>query len=124
MGFRFSVFAFVVSVVIAVPAFSSPRGDLDISYGKLPLSFVENRGQVDDRAKFVIRGPRGSAFFANDGVVFDLRGKSPDEFEKELFPLYAEAVVSGHPCPDRTPDRGFRTSASRNNVNQFRAGIR
>ena len=82
MSFRCSFFAFVVSAVIAVPAFSSLRGDLDISYSKLPLSFVENRGQVDEQAKFVIRGPRGSAFFANDGVVFDLRGKSPDEFEK------------------------------------------
>ena len=42
------------------------------SYGKLPLSFVENRGQMDKRARFVIRGPRASAFFRNDGVTFDL----------------------------------------------------
>ena len=42
------------------------------SYGKLPLSFVENKGQLDKRARFVIRGPRASAFFRNDGVTFDL----------------------------------------------------
>ncbi|MHB1459347.1 MAG: DUF7948 domain-containing protein, partial [Armatimonadota bacterium] len=42
------------------------------AYGKLPLSFVENRGQMDKRARYVISGPRASAFFRNDGVTFDL----------------------------------------------------
>ena len=42
------------------------------SYGKLPLSFVENKGQMDKRARYVISGPRASAYFRNDGVTFDL----------------------------------------------------
>lgn len=43
-----------------------------LQYGKLPLSFVENHGQLDDEVEYVIRGPRGSAFFTKGGVTFDL----------------------------------------------------
>ena len=41
-------------------------------YGKLPLSFVENRGQLDEAVRYVIRGPQASAFFTDTGVTFDL----------------------------------------------------
>ena len=42
------------------------------AYGKLPLSFVENKGQFNKRVRYVISGSRSSAFFRNDGVTFDL----------------------------------------------------
>jgi len=42
------------------------------AYGKLPLSFVENKGQLDKRVRYAIHGPRASAFFRNDGITFDL----------------------------------------------------
>ena len=60
---------------ITLPAISANQvtnARVATSYGKLPLSFVENKGQMDKRARFVIRGPRASAFFRNDGVTFDL----------------------------------------------------
>lgn len=41
-------------------------------YGKLPLSFIENKGQLDKQVRYVIRGPQASAFFTNNGVTFDL----------------------------------------------------
>ncbi len=47
------------------------------AYGKLPLSFVENRGQLDRAVRYVIRGPRASAFFTDSGVTFDLRARIP-----------------------------------------------
>ena len=60
---------------ITLPAISANKvvdARVAKSYGKLPLSFVENKGQIDKRARFVITGPRASAFFRNDGVTFDL----------------------------------------------------
>ncbi|MHB1457735.1 MAG: DUF7948 domain-containing protein [Armatimonadota bacterium] len=56
----------------AISAVQKMDARVAASYGKLPLSFVENKGQMDKRARFVIRGPRASAYFRNDGVTFDL----------------------------------------------------
>ena len=39
-------------------------------YGKLPLTFVENRGQLDERVRFQARSPRATVFFTPAGVVF------------------------------------------------------
>ena len=65
----------VLSLVMAAHAISADhKTNIRVakSYGMLPLSFAENKGQMDKRARFVIRGPRASAFFRNDGVTFDL----------------------------------------------------
>jgi hypothetical protein len=37
---------------------------------KLPLRFEENRGQVDARMRYLVRGKEATAFFASDRVVF------------------------------------------------------
>ena len=42
------------------------------AYGKLPLTFVENHGQLDKRVKYVINGPRATAFFTDDGLTLDM----------------------------------------------------
>lgn len=58
------------------------------AYGKLPLSFVENRGQLDKQVRYVIRGSEASAFFTNKGVTFDLtqsqtgKPKSPHDIDR------------------------------------------
>jgi Beta-propeller repeat/Abnormal spindle-like microcephaly-assoc'd, ASPM-SPD-2-Hydin len=43
-------------------------------YGKLPLSFEENRGQTDARVKFLSRGSGYTLFLPGDEAVFSLRG--------------------------------------------------
>ena len=73
--FLISVLAMISILSSTMPALSSiQKADARTAkaYGKLPLSFVENRGQLDKRARYVINGPRASAFFRNDGVTFDL----------------------------------------------------
>ena len=47
----------------------------------MPLSFVENKGQLNEQVRYVIRGPRASAFFRNDGVTFDLYDAATDHIE-------------------------------------------
>ncbi len=42
------------------------------SYGKLPLSFIENRGQVREEAFYYVKGRQGSIYFTREGIVYDL----------------------------------------------------
>ena len=42
------------------------------AYGKLPLCFIENQGQVDSRVKFYIKRPGQTLYFTENGIVFDL----------------------------------------------------
>ncbi len=50
------------------------------NYGKLPLSFEANNGQMDGRVRFRSRGSKYSLFLTQDGVVLALRGvKKPQD---------------------------------------------
>jgi len=42
------------------------------TYGKLPLYFIENNGQVDEQVSFYERGAGHATFFTRDGVVLSL----------------------------------------------------
>ncbi|MDD5434685.1 MAG: hypothetical protein PH343_04580, partial [Nitrospira sp.] len=38
------------------------------TYGKLPLYFIQNNGQMDEKVKFYEKGSGRTTFFAKDGV--------------------------------------------------------
>jgi len=42
------------------------------SYGDLPLSFIENRGQVGKEVSFYLNGERGTIYFTREAIVYDL----------------------------------------------------
>ncbi len=44
------------------------------SYGKLPLYFIENQGQIDPRVAYYIQGRDKSIYFTGSGVTFALTG--------------------------------------------------
>ena len=48
----------------------APR--LDASFGKLPLYFVENGGQLDSRVAYAVQGGDTSAYFTSKGVTLSL----------------------------------------------------
>jgi uncharacterized protein (TIGR03437 family) len=50
-----------------------PRAPLDV-YGKLPLYFVENRGQTDNRVAFYIQGSDKTIYFTDEGLTIRLMG--------------------------------------------------
>jgi hypothetical protein len=50
-----------------------------VNYGKLPLSFQENRGQTDARVKFLSHGNRYSIRLAPSEVLLNLHGKAGRE---------------------------------------------
>jgi hypothetical protein len=60
---------------------------IDLDYGKIPLYFVPNKGQVDEQALFYAKASRYTLWLTREGLVFDSirkRGKiSPESQSKE-----------------------------------------
>src|SRR5687767_7650675 len=54
------------------PIPSSPSTQLGNAYGRLPLSFEENRGQVDGKVKFLSRGNGYTLFLTATEAVLSL----------------------------------------------------
>lgn len=52
------------------------KAKLHEAYGKLPLSFIKNEGQVDQRVEFYEKGSRHTTFFTKDGVYLTLTRSS------------------------------------------------
>jgi hypothetical protein len=59
-------------------------------YGRLPLSFIENQGQVSEPVRYYVKAPGGTVYFTPDEVVMDFVKKNPvnspdtDEDKKEV----------------------------------------
>ncbi len=45
------------------------------AYGKLPLYFIENKGQVDSRVAYYVQGSDTTLYFTHEGVTFGLTGE-------------------------------------------------
>ncbi len=56
-----------------VSATAAPaQARLERDWGQLPLYFVENQGQLDERVAYTIQGSDKTIYFAPDGVTFAL----------------------------------------------------
>jgi uncharacterized protein (TIGR03437 family) len=78
------------------------------SYGRLPLYFIENRGQLDSQVAYYIQGGDKSIYFTGSGLTFALTGN--EESESSSQPLvhpasYREAGFSMDPGPQRQAQR-------------------
>ncbi|EDP75942.1 SBBP repeat-containing protein [Hydrogenivirga sp. 128-5-R1-1] len=72
--------------------------DLIQNYGKLPLHFIENRGQLDKRVKFYERGTAHSTYFTEEGVYVVLHGRNREPEVLSIKPL------GGNPEPHITAE--------------------
>jgi hypothetical protein len=87
---RASAPAPVISDTLPIDRTASAR--LSENYGKLPLSFEANQGQVDEDVKFLSRGRGYTMFLTSGGAVMTLRApgkenkQSGDVRETELRP--------------------------------------
>ena len=54
------------------------------SYGKLPLSFIENKGQVNKTVSYYLKGRQGTIYFTQEGMVYDLVSAGPSHPKKTL----------------------------------------
>ena len=76
--FLFSVSFLTVSEA-AAPGKADKEGILE-AFGKLPLYFTENKGQLDSRVRFYVKTSGQTLYFTDEGIVFDLlRGEKAAE---------------------------------------------
>ena len=82
------------------------------SYAKLPLSFIENKGQAGNNASYYLNGKEGAIFFTRQSIVYNLRSpllKDSDSKKKNhttftLKPLNTNnetMLISGERLPGR-----------------------
>lgn len=63
---------------LPIPA-PAPNVQVNESYGKLPLFFIPNEGQIDETVKFYEKGSGHATFFTPDGIYLRLvRRPRPD----------------------------------------------
>jgi len=69
---------------------ASARVTLQRSFGKMPLYFVENRGQLDPRVAYSVQGRDTAIYFTREGVTFSLirakeKESSPGKLSRASF---------------------------------------
>src|SRR5580693_1473823 len=72
---RILVVVIAISGLSLAQSASTPvsRDSINANYGKLPLTFEANHGQIDSRVKFVSRAAGYTAFLTSEGLVLSLR---------------------------------------------------
>ncbi len=61
------------------------KAQIQETYGKLPLYFIRNDGQVDEKVKFYEKGSGHATYFTKEGVYITLgRGEKLDDRSKKL----------------------------------------
>lgn len=101
---RFSVLVLVVSFFIGyawqvyagevAPALTEPdkstKAKVSESYGNIPLSFIQNDGQMDKEVKFYERASGHTTYFTKEGIYLKLAGKTENNDRKsEVMKLTA-----------------------------------
>ena len=97
--------------IFAVPAAIHP--ELAASYGKLPLGFEANQGQVGGPVKFLSRGHGYTIFLTDDEAVLTLRKSSVVSGQSSVGTRHNPGVRTQEPegkAGQRTTDNGPRTN--------------
>ncbi|MFN2444986.1 MAG: hypothetical protein ABR606_05305 [Vicinamibacterales bacterium] len=78
---------------------SSAPGQVD--FGRLPLYFVENGGQLDSRVAYYWRSPEATAYFTPGGVTFALSARRPHRTPEMSGRLRPVALTSSSDASNR-----------------------
>ncbi len=68
----------------AVPDKATKEKVID-TYGKLPLYFIENRGQVDERVDYYVKNGNSTLYLTKERLVFDFVRSEVGEVRKATF---------------------------------------
>ena len=81
------------------------------AFGRLPLYFVENQGQVDEQVAYTIQGADKTIYFTSSGVTYALTGQQDGDLHADLQAPHLALAVRPFWVRDRTRPR--RSSAGR-----------
>jgi hypothetical protein len=70
----------------------------ELNYGKIPLYFIYNKGQVNEKAKFYSKASRYTLWLTKEGLIFDsIRGQgSGVRMKKRLFQTHLSLKPPSH----------------------------
>jgi hypothetical protein len=57
---------------------NAAQARVEAAFAQLPLYFIENRGQVDERAAYYVQGKDKTLYFTSEGVTFVLSGEDTE----------------------------------------------
>ncbi|MBM3305353.1 MAG: hypothetical protein FJY79_05340 [Candidatus Aminicenantes bacterium] len=84
-----------------------PAPRTDAAYGKIPLQFIPNEGQMDGAVAFSIQGRDKTVHFTSEGLTFVLDG-SHEPAPPSAHPQTSASLVAHPPtAPARAPSRGW-----------------
>jgi hypothetical protein len=88
----------------------NPRGTVkpDLNFGKFPLYFIFNKGQVNEKAKFYAKASRYTLWLTKEGLVFDSFKKFKVKVEVEEGKETTHPAPSGHPSQEDDTPRPLR----------------
>jgi len=66
---------------------SATRARIVKDFGKLPVLFIENRGQMDPRVAYYIKGHDKALYFTSKGLTFALTGSDKGSSSTDTLPI-------------------------------------
>jgi hypothetical protein len=89
----------------------------DLDFGKIPLYFITNKGQVNEKAKFYAKASRYTLWLTKDGLVFDSFKKDKVKVEK------THPVPPGHPSQEQHTPSALRGHPSQEGNNKIHRDV-
>jgi hypothetical protein len=89
----------------------------DLDFGKIPLYFITNKGQVNEKAKFYAKASRYTLWLTKDGLVFDSFKKDKVKVEK------THPVPPGHPSHEQHTPSGLRSHSFQEGNNKIHRDV-
>ena len=86
---------FIAGLALVLAATGAAAAGLSADYGRLPLHFEENRGQVDLQVRFLARGPGYGLYLTSGEAVLALGAKDRAVLRMALVGANSNAQVSG-----------------------------
>ena len=87
---------------------TATEAGVEASLMKLPLYFIENQGQVDQRVAYYVQGSDMNLYFTSQGVTFVMSGTGEEADSQERYAIKLEFVGAD---PDVQPVGNDRTEA-------------
>jgi len=86
-----------------IEAIKGPRLTMNPNFGKVPLYFIPNKGQVNEKAKYYAKTSRYTLWMTKEGLVFDSVRKV--EVKAEVEEGATHPAPTGHPSQEGIIDR-------------------
>jgi hypothetical protein len=87
-----------------VTSLTQPRQTTGGTLAQLPLYFVENEGQLDERVRYYVKGRDKTLYFTSQGLTFVLSGAAGKSWAGEASPDYGRDADAAPPDYGRDAD--------------------